>query len=302
VVLFARGDQQFHFVRSAIVVFDTHRRLSRPEELVAALPTMSVGSIFYHFIDARRRTKGCRRLSGLVERLDADYSALSDALAETDPYFDSLYSLKARLGTLFESYFLPRSNLRKRKQGTRLLQVWPQHRRNNCRPVISDSDWRLTMTDRGVTMAVLRPNTSGQIRPARRARRGRAAPPTRRAVERPQVVHVNSTRQGGGVAEILEKLVPLMQELGIDASWEVIEGNEDFFACTKGFTTGSRARRSISPSGSCAYTRGQPANSSASGRYLRARTSSSSTIRSLRPCLCTAATAAPSGSGGAIST
>lgn len=50
-----------------------------------------------------------------------------------------------------------------------------------------------------------------------------------------RVVHVNSTRRGGGVAEILEKLVPLMQELGLDASWEVIDGTEDFFACTKSF-------------------------------------------------------------------
>jgi len=50
-----------------------------------------------------------------------------------------------------------------------------------------------------------------------------------------KVVHVNSTRKGGGVAEILEAMVPLMQELGMDASWEVIEGNNDFFACTKSF-------------------------------------------------------------------
>ncbi len=48
-----------------------------------------------------------------------------------------------------------------------------------------------------------------------------------------RVVHVNSTRIGGGVAEILDWLVPLMQELGIRASWEVIEGNEAFFNVTK---------------------------------------------------------------------
>ncbi len=50
-----------------------------------------------------------------------------------------------------------------------------------------------------------------------------------------RVIHVNSTRKGGGVAEILAKLVPLKKELGIDVSWEVIEGDADFFKCTKGF-------------------------------------------------------------------
>jgi trehalose synthase len=50
-----------------------------------------------------------------------------------------------------------------------------------------------------------------------------------------RIVHVNSTPKGGGVAEILETLVPLMKELGLEASWEVIEGSDDFFACTKSF-------------------------------------------------------------------
>ena len=50
-----------------------------------------------------------------------------------------------------------------------------------------------------------------------------------------KVVHVNSTRVGGGVAEILAKLVPLMNELGIDTHWEVITGNADFYQCTKSF-------------------------------------------------------------------
>lgn len=53
-----------------------------------------------------------------------------------------------------------------------------------------------------------------------------------------RIVHVNSTRTGGGVAEILEKLIPLTRELGVEAEWEVIEGNEDFYRCTKGFHNG----------------------------------------------------------------
>ncbi|SCZ63420.1 glycosyltransferase [Thiohalomonas denitrificans] len=47
------------------------------------------------------------------------------------------------------------------------------------------------------------------------------------------MVHVNSTRVGGGVAEILDKLVPLSNELGIDTRWEVINGNMEFYQCTK---------------------------------------------------------------------
>ncbi|MGZ4955682.1 MAG: glycosyltransferase [Methylobacter sp.] len=47
------------------------------------------------------------------------------------------------------------------------------------------------------------------------------------------VVHVNSTRVGGGVAEILEKMVPLSRELGIDTRWEVITGDSEFYQCTK---------------------------------------------------------------------
>lgn len=46
-------------------------------------------------------------------------------------------------------------------------------------------------------------------------------------------LHINSTREGGGVAEILHRMIPLLQELGIDARWEVIEGDRTFFDFTK---------------------------------------------------------------------
>jgi len=47
------------------------------------------------------------------------------------------------------------------------------------------------------------------------------------------VQNINSTATGGGVAEILSRMVPLLRELGIDAHWDVIKGNEKFFTVTK---------------------------------------------------------------------
>jgi len=49
------------------------------------------------------------------------------------------------------------------------------------------------------------------------------------------IVHINSTYQGGGVAEILNTLVPLMNDVGIDAGWRILNGTPDFFTVTKKF-------------------------------------------------------------------
>jgi len=46
---------------------------------------------------------------------------------------------------------------------------------------------------------------------------------------------VNSTAVGGGVAEMLHRVVPLLNELGIETKWEVIKGGADFFDITKAF-------------------------------------------------------------------
>jgi trehalose synthase len=47
--------------------------------------------------------------------------------------------------------------------------------------------------------------------------------------------NINSTPVGGGVAEILTRLVPLLRELGVEASWEVIKGDQAFYNVTKAF-------------------------------------------------------------------
>ena len=54
-------------------------------------------------------------------------------------------------------------------------------------------------------------------------------------LERRTVEMVNSTAVGGGVAEMLNRLVPLGEELGLNIRWEVMTGGEDFFEVTKSF-------------------------------------------------------------------
>jgi len=49
------------------------------------------------------------------------------------------------------------------------------------------------------------------------------------------ILHINSTYQGGGVAEILSSLVPLMNNVGIDTGWRILHANPNFFTITKKF-------------------------------------------------------------------
>ena len=48
-----------------------------------------------------------------------------------------------------------------------------------------------------------------------------------------RVLHVNATRFGGGVAEILPTLTALMRDVGLDAEWRIIPGEDVFFDVTK---------------------------------------------------------------------
>src|SRR4030042_374834 len=49
------------------------------------------------------------------------------------------------------------------------------------------------------------------------------------------ILNINSTFVGGGVAEILSRLVPLLNQLGVDVRWQVIPGEAQFFKVTKKF-------------------------------------------------------------------
>ncbi len=106
VVPFSAPEDQFHFVKSQIVVFDTHRIIEKPEELPKIIGTFSRGSLFYHFIDAKRRTyEGVDDFSIWLKSFGGKYADLVERLRRIDPYFVSLSELREHLKELFIDYF-----------------------------------------------------------------------------------------------------------------------------------------------------------------------------------------------------
>jgi len=97
---------QFHFVRSQIVVFDTHRSVESPEGLAAAVASMSRSSVFYHFIDARRRTPNSVDdfSTWLTDLMNEAYRDLCVRLAGIDPFFRSLNEIRDELVYVFSDY------------------------------------------------------------------------------------------------------------------------------------------------------------------------------------------------------
>jgi hypothetical protein len=98
-------DMQFHFVSSQILVFDTGETIGVPEQLAEAVSQMSVGSLFYHFIDARRRSSEMMDDFRLWLRTYDGYEDLCSQLASVDPYFVSLVELRTQLTNLFAHWF-----------------------------------------------------------------------------------------------------------------------------------------------------------------------------------------------------
>lgn len=102
----APRDRQFQFVSAQTVVFDTHRRIENPSELAAVVPALSVGSIYYHVIDARRREPyGIDDFRSWISQFGDRYQDLNAKLAELDPYFVTLVELRGQLSSVFSDYF-----------------------------------------------------------------------------------------------------------------------------------------------------------------------------------------------------
>lgn len=102
----APRDHQFEFIRSQIVIFDTKNTVTSPKDFVKVLPHMSVGSIFFHFIDARRRnSESIDDFSNWLKNFKNKYDDLCEMIKEIDPYFLSLTEMRIELTETFQTFF-----------------------------------------------------------------------------------------------------------------------------------------------------------------------------------------------------
>jgi hypothetical protein len=105
-VPWAKADQQFHFLKSQIVIFDTGLRYDSPAELVPQIIKLSTGSIYYHFIDARNRTEERHDdFSSWLNGFGNEFDKLSKDLCSVDPYFSSLKEIRLIVSNIFQKFF-----------------------------------------------------------------------------------------------------------------------------------------------------------------------------------------------------
>ena len=105
-VPWAKPGDEFQFTRSQTVVFDTGIKIHEPRKLQEVIPTLTLSSLFYHCIDARRRTKENNNdfvvwLSGFGDK----YAELINQIDNIDPYFSTLNELRQEIGHVLHEYF-----------------------------------------------------------------------------------------------------------------------------------------------------------------------------------------------------
>jgi hypothetical protein len=104
--IWAKRDDQFEFIRSQMVVFDVNISVKAPLDLAHLIPKMSSGSIFFHFIDGRRRNEDEKDdFHNWLLQFGEEHERLIENISHIDPYFSSLADLRNQLAKTFSDYF-----------------------------------------------------------------------------------------------------------------------------------------------------------------------------------------------------
>jgi len=90
--------EDFRFMRAVTVVFDTGMHLAEPGDLARMLPQMSLSSIYFHYVEARRRTPDrADDFTSWLKQFGDEAEEMIETLRSIDFYFLSLPELKAQL-------------------------------------------------------------------------------------------------------------------------------------------------------------------------------------------------------------
>jgi hypothetical protein len=101
----APAGEEFHFLRSQVVVFDTGQRAETPADLAERIPTLPVGSIFFHFVEARRRPPiALDDFSAWLVEWGPAYSRVRERLGAIDYTLWSLPQIRARIAGAFGGF------------------------------------------------------------------------------------------------------------------------------------------------------------------------------------------------------
>lgn len=106
--MWPQATDQFHFLQAMTIVFDTGVKVENAPDLLPTVLSMSLGSIYFHFIEARRREPiGGDDFTAWLSAWGDEYTDLIAALGQIDFYFLSLRELKGELVSILTRHLLP---------------------------------------------------------------------------------------------------------------------------------------------------------------------------------------------------
>lgn len=106
IILWTKKEDQFHFICATIIIFEGNFTITLPKELAKAIELLPPSSIFYHFIDARKRTvERTDDFSIWLKTFGDHFDELIDSIQAIDPYFLSLTQIREELASTCKNYF-----------------------------------------------------------------------------------------------------------------------------------------------------------------------------------------------------
>lgn len=98
----SKDNEKFQFTRAELVLINSGISVSSPQELTEIIPTLPMGSMYFHFIESQN---GPESIASFISNSGEQYSDLSFQLSKLDPYFFSLKELQSRTAQIFKNYF-----------------------------------------------------------------------------------------------------------------------------------------------------------------------------------------------------